>query len=164
MILVDKGVWDHDDKLTLYLYDDSALSSIVMKHRTEESKAPRPVDVPLTTVDKIVDELSLGQVNYIKMDIEGAERQALRGAERTIRRFHPQLAIATENLADDIDVVPAVVNGFGGGYRRQNGACRIAMPPFVVRPEVDCLTTDFWRRDHKPIGTEWRDLKGGSSK
>ena len=33
--------------------------------------------------------------NYIKMDIEGAELLALRGAERCIRRYRPQIFLAT---------------------------------------------------------------------
>ena len=38
------------------------------------------VEVPVTTLDKIVEELRLPRVDFIKMDIEGAEREALRGA------------------------------------------------------------------------------------
>ena len=34
------------------------------------------------------------RVDFIKMDIEGAEPKALIGAERTIREHRPQLAIS----------------------------------------------------------------------
>ncbi len=140
VIIVDKGVWDKDDSLTMNLFEDSALSSLVMKDRSETKETPKTVQVPLTTLDKIVAELQLTNVNYIKMDVEGAERQALRGAEATIRKFRPRLSIATENLADDIAAVPAVINSFGLGYLQKNGSCRIIQQPFVMRPEVICFS------------------------
>jgi hypothetical protein len=39
---------------------------------------------PLTTIDKLVAELKLPKVDFIKMDIEGAEVKALNGARETI--------------------------------------------------------------------------------
>jgi FkbM family methyltransferase len=47
-----------------------------------------------------IDAMRLGRVDYIKMDIEGSEVRALRGAKETIQRFRPQLAIATEHTKD----------------------------------------------------------------
>ena len=46
------------------------------------------------TIDQLVVRESIKKVNYIKMDIEGAELDALRGAEQTIRKFTPKLAIS----------------------------------------------------------------------
>ncbi len=140
MIVVDQGLWERDDTLTLHLYDNSALSSLVMTDRMESTAPATQVVVPLTTLDRLVAQLGLTKVDHIKIDIEGAERQALRGAEATIRRFRPQLAIATENLVDDISVLPALVDSFKLGYTRTNGPCRIVRPPFVVRPEVVCFS------------------------
>jgi hypothetical protein len=138
--VVDQGLWDRDDTLPLHLYDNSALSSLVMTDRLESAAPATQVTVALTTLDRIVAQLGLTKVDHIKMDIEGAERQALRGAEATIRRFRPQLAVATENLDDDIVVLPALVESLGLGYTRTNGPCRIVRPPFVVRPEVVCFS------------------------
>lgn len=45
--------------------------------------------VPVVTIDDTVDQLNLGRVDLIKIDIEGGELPALQGAEATIRRYQP---------------------------------------------------------------------------
>ena len=50
-----------------------------------------------------IDELLGGKrASYIKMDIEGAELQALLGAEQTIRKYKPKLAISVYHNRYDI--------------------------------------------------------------
>jgi FkbM family methyltransferase len=44
-------------------------------------------------LDDIIREEGLARVDVIKMDIEGAEFTALRGAEQTLRQFHPLLLL-----------------------------------------------------------------------
>jgi FkbM family methyltransferase len=67
------------------------------------------VSVSLTTVDKVVAELALDSVDFIKADIEGAERHALAGAANTIRRFGPRMAVCIYHFADDPRIIPRVV-------------------------------------------------------
>jgi FkbM family methyltransferase len=67
------------------------------------------VSVSLTTVDRVVTELALDRVDFIKADIEGAERHALAGAADTIRRFGPRMALCTYHHADDARIIPSVV-------------------------------------------------------
>ena len=47
-----------------------------------------------TTIDKFVEENNIEKIDYIKMDVEGAERNILEGAIKTIKKFKPSLAIA----------------------------------------------------------------------
>ena len=106
VIVYAKGVWDKDDTLTLNVDDNNfAANSVVMR---PESSHPG-VSVPLTTIDKLVAELKLPRVDFIKMDIEGAEVRALAGAHETIARFKPRMAIATEHKPADEYTIPAAV-------------------------------------------------------
>jgi FkbM family methyltransferase len=50
----------------------------------------RGEEVPVTTVDHVVEELSLKQLDFIKIDTEGYEREVLLGARKTIERFKPR--------------------------------------------------------------------------
>ncbi len=65
----------------------SNANSVVMTTRSAGS-----FDVASTTVDEIVDRLDR-PLSCVKLDIEGAELLALRGAERAVRRFGPALAL-----------------------------------------------------------------------
>jgi hypothetical protein len=51
------------------------------------------------------------------MDIEGAELAALRGAERTLRRDRPRLAISLYHKPEDFYEIPEFLAGLGAGYR-----------------------------------------------
>jgi FkbM family methyltransferase len=53
----------------------------------------------------------------IKMDIEGAEPAALRGAERTIRQHRPGLAISVYHEPDHLWEIPLYVASLEVGYR-----------------------------------------------
>ena len=54
---------------------------------------------------------------FIKMDIEGAEYNALLGAERLIREGHPKLAICVYHSIEDYIRIPLLIRSFYSGYR-----------------------------------------------
>lgn len=90
VIVYPKGVWDKKDRLALRQSENSIGDSVVVK-----VVPPSSVEIELTTIDDLVAELKLPRVDFIKMDIEGAEKQALAGGRSTIRRFRPRLAVAS---------------------------------------------------------------------
>lgn len=74
-------------------------------------------DVSTRTVDTMVGEGTLPRVDFIKMDIEGSELGALKGAEGAIRRWKPRLAISLYHRWDDLFSIPLWVAGLDLGYR-----------------------------------------------
>jgi FkbM family methyltransferase len=54
-------------------------------------------DTPLVRLDDTMDE-----VTFIKMDLEGYEQKALRGAARLLRECRPRMAITAYHYADDL--------------------------------------------------------------
>ena len=63
------------------------------------------------TIETIsIDEMLDGSMaSYIKMDIEGAEREALIGCSKTIEKWHPKLAISIYHLEDDLWKIPYMI-------------------------------------------------------
>jgi len=73
--------------------------------------------VPLTRLDSLVDTGRIERVDFIKMDIEGHEEAALRGAVAALRRFRPRLAISMYHRWDDYHRLPLLVRDLDLGYR-----------------------------------------------
>nr|WP_321228540.1 FkbM family methyltransferase [uncultured Psychroserpens sp.] len=58
------------------------------------------------SIDDFVKSRNLDRINFIKMDIEGAEPIALEGALETIKKFRPKLAIAIYHSMHDFAKIP----------------------------------------------------------
>lgn len=133
IVLVPKGVWDKDDVLELRVDpENQAADSFVI----ERKGAIVTARVPLTTIDKLATELGLPRVDFIKMDIEGAEVNALIGARGTIARHHPRLALSAYHRPTDPVEIPAAVRAAWNGYRIQCGPCAALPGQWLMRPDV----------------------------
>lgn len=75
--IIQKGVWSKKGKMHI---SDSGSSGTL----GETGALCEIIDI-----DSFTMEYSLEKVNLIKMDIEGAEKEALQGAVETIRKFRP---------------------------------------------------------------------------
>ncbi|MBD9453534.1 FkbM family methyltransferase [Rhizobium sp. RHZ02] len=69
------------------------------------------------SIDDTVREYHLERVDLIKMDIEGSEMSALRGARETIRRFRPNLAICVYHKLVDFFEIPREIKEMNLGYK-----------------------------------------------
>ena len=69
------------------------------------------------SIDDFVAGEKLAKIDLIKMDIEGAELQALQGAEKTLRAFRPKLAIAVYHRLEDFWGLPLYIESLNLGYR-----------------------------------------------
>ena len=65
----------------------------------------------------LFDDMVSGRVDFIKMDIEGAEGTALAGMERSIQKWHPTLAVCVYHRPDDFRVLPKQVLDIRDDYR-----------------------------------------------
>ncbi len=131
VIVYEKGVWDKEDMLVLRVDpENSAADSFVIRRQG----AVETQQLPLTTIDKLVAELKLDRVDHIKMDIEGAEQRALRGARETLGKYHPRLSLAAYHEPDDPVRIPALVREGWNGYRMECGPCALAN--YSIRPDV----------------------------
>ncbi len=132
VVLVPKGVWNRPDVLELKIEDgNEAAATFVMNL----SKVSRTVRVPLVTIDSLVAELGLERIDFIKMDIEGAEVRALQCARQTLARHHPRLSIAVYHDWEHPVEVPKTAREAWSGYQVECGPCD-APERRLVRPEV----------------------------
>ena len=75
----------------------------------------KTVEVPAESVDGLLQGKPAG---LIKMDVEGNEAEALKGAAETIRLTHPPLMISAYHRSEDLYALPLLADALaGGGYR-----------------------------------------------
>lgn len=72
--------------------------------------------VPLCRIDDLVIDGRIQRVDFIKLDIEGSEHAALRGALASIHAFKPKLAISVYHKPDDLFAICATIEALGLGY------------------------------------------------
>lgn len=131
VVVYAKGVWNKDDVLVLEQVGENSAADTVVMHQPGAAKGDT---VPLTTIDKLVAELGLDRVDYIKMDIEGAEVPALQGAAETLKRWKPRLALASYHKEDDPITLPATITKVVESYRHRCASC--IADQYGARPEV----------------------------
>lgn len=103
-VCVNKGLWD-EEKRIYFLNGDSA--SRIVDYETGSS-------IETTTIDSFFHSVS---VNFIKMDIEGAEYAALAGGINVIRRDRPVLAISIYHSIEDFYRIPMYLMENLTGYK-----------------------------------------------
>lgn len=78
---------------------------------------PGPAVAPTVAIDDLADR----PVGLVKLDVEGAELQALEGARATIDRWRPSLAVSIYHRLEDLVDLPLWVARLGLGYELRLG-------------------------------------------
>ncbi len=106
------GAWDEDTSVIFDLR--SGRSSKAVPDKNAVLNPARFREVKMMKVDTMLQ----GQpVTYLKMDVEGAEEQALNGAKETIANFSPKMNIALYHRNEDMFKIPLLVNSMQKKYK-----------------------------------------------
>jgi len=92
---------DNGDLTLNYQNDDLGGSKI--------GKKANLVKVSQIRLDDFIEKKGIDRVDFIKMDIEGMEREALKGASKTIAKFKPKLAVCIYHLPDDPVIISEII-------------------------------------------------------
>jgi FkbM family methyltransferase len=93
IIPVQKGIGDSERRRRLHI--DRAASTLL-----DTGWADETIEIEMTTIDKFVIDNNL-DAGLIKMDIEGFELSAIKGAIETIKKFRPILLMAVYHTPQD---------------------------------------------------------------
>ncbi|MCP5300046.1 MAG: FkbM family methyltransferase [Chromatiaceae bacterium] len=103
------GLWSSN---TVLHFATGNGSSTAVSDSTGESADG--TSLPVVTLDSV---LPSAPPNFIKMDIEGAEREALLGARHLIQRHSPVLAICVYHRPADLWELPLLIHRLNPNYR-----------------------------------------------
>ena len=121
VIVVAEGAWSGRSTLMFSTgVGNSGTGSFVL-----HEKGSKTLSVPVRPLDDMLADLALGRIDYIKMDIEGAEREALKGARQTLQRWRPLLMLDSYHRSDDDVVLPRVILEGNAEYRP---SCHLCSP------------------------------------
>ncbi|HHE64585.1 MAG: hypothetical protein DRH43_00180 [Deltaproteobacteria bacterium] len=73
--------------------------------------------ISVTSLDNFVKRQNIRKIDLIKMDIEGAELEALKGSQTVIKKFRPKLQISIYHKYDDLWKIPLLVNKLNSNYK-----------------------------------------------
>lgn len=107
VVVVPKGLLDRGGRKRLYLASSSGGHSLV--HDLDKTE-----EIEVDTLDNILEGLGVSKVDFLKMDIEGAEIQALDGMKKTLKSSGVNLAIAAYHLVGGVPAYKTVVPWLGG--------------------------------------------------
>ncbi len=116
VIVYPKGVWDREDVLNLFVNPDNTSGNGFLPGGIKSGA------IPVTTISKVVHELNLSRVDFIKADIKGATERMLRGGSDVLVRDRPRMALSTEELADDAGSIAALAKSIQPAYGNEGGA------------------------------------------
>ena len=95
MIVVEKGLWNKKDKLELFIKERPEGNSLLISRGKVKT-----TEVEVDTLDNILEELEIDRVALVKMDIEGAEIEALKGMGKTLSNNGTRIVIAAYHIVD----------------------------------------------------------------
>ncbi len=101
--IIPKGAWN--EKTVLHFSGSGGSTFVCGKNAG--------IQLEVDTIDNI---LNGQEVDFIKMDIEGSEYNALLGAERSVKAFEPVLAICVYHKRDDLIKIPNLIKSFSANY------------------------------------------------
>jgi FkbM family methyltransferase len=118
VLAFDSGLWSGPGWLEAM---EGAAAPVFHRLRPESWKTTMPPNAfAVTTVDEVLPKVDeIARVDWLKLDVEGAELEVLRGASKTIRRFRPAILCENHLFKDSAlqQKCSALIDSFDAGYR-----------------------------------------------
>ena len=101
-----KGVADKQGELSLEGYDAPFLGNHLVKGKGITK-------VPIVKLDDDIKE----KITFLKIDVEGLDKEAISGAKEQISKYHPKMHIDTYHKLGDIFEVPLLIHSIDPTYK-----------------------------------------------
>lgn len=91
-------------------------ANTLFAERIESSHSSETISVKTVSLDSFVKTNHVERVDFIKADIEGAERYMLEGAKEILKKHAPKLSLCTYHLQDDPEVMKNIILKYNPNY------------------------------------------------
>ncbi len=96
--IIQKGLWSEETELVFNAGKDLGSTFIVDGGGNDKNV----IRIPVTTIDKVLESMPVKGDLFIKMNIEGSEIEAVKGAKKTIQAHKPAFSIRTNHYVDGV--------------------------------------------------------------
>ena len=96
---INVGCFSRNEELPVSIVD---LSSSTGTNSITNKVGSKSINLPVKRLDDLIEEQKLERVDLIKIDVEGAEVEVLKGAMKTIKKFHPKIIFEINNHIQEI--------------------------------------------------------------
>ncbi len=110
--IIQKGVWDIQTDVG-FIANGNQASRVIENIKSSADDVGIEI-ISVTSIDECVE---CREATFIKMDLEGSELKALKGAEMTIKRNRPKLAICIYHSDEDMLRIIDYIHDLDLGYR-----------------------------------------------
>jgi len=97
VIALNIAAWSEDRKVTLFIGDKPG------HHSVKKNFGRGSIIVNAKALDNVLTELKVEKVNWIKIDVEGAEFEVLKGLQNTLRKHRPTLIVEISKEQNKIE-------------------------------------------------------------
>ena len=104
-------IWKESNR-TINYYEDGVCGVVSLNRKKLLSQKLSTI-----SIDDFIKEKNLTKIDFIKMDIEGAEIAALLGAKETLMKFKPKLAISIYHKFEHYYKIPYFINSLNLNYK-----------------------------------------------
>jgi trehalose-6-phosphate synthase len=111
IFIIKKAVSDKSGKILKFTIQESSSHFNRTKNQTLNTCLVKTV-----SIDDFVKKNNIA-VDFIKMDIEGSEIAALKGAKETIKKYKPKLAICIYHKLTDFYYIPKFIQSLNKHYK-----------------------------------------------
>jgi FkbM family methyltransferase len=116
--LFSQALWSHRTALTFFSNADNRQGARVV---SQLSALTETKSLEAVSIDEFVAEEKIEKVDFIKLDVEGAEIQVLHGMEQTLHKHRPQLAICIYHKKEHLYEIPLHLASLLEDYRYELG-------------------------------------------
>lgn len=109
------GAWSQRELLSFDVSGNRNASFGENRSHALDNRPAKCKEIQADTVDNLLRDAPT--VDYIKYDVEGAEREALLGSKATVDRFHPTLLVSLYHRNEDLFALPLLVHSLFPFYQ-----------------------------------------------
>jgi len=109
IIPIKKALGDKKEDVFISFNEHSDMSASIGFEDNIHSKER----IQIVPLDSVVS----GRVDFIKLDIEGYENEALKGSKNILKTFEPTLSICAYHKIDDKEQIPKTINAINKNYK-----------------------------------------------